>query len=98
MLAAFSALAFSQVQEGSYPSLTAEQIAAEFPKIDNEYIVQFKAGSTDEHIQTHLTAVKGMDAEVHKEWHIKTTGEQYSIFFCSFGNSFLLAGLVPFLF
>jgi serine protease len=73
MLAAFSALAFSQVQEGSYPSLTAEQIAAEFPKIDNEYIVQFKAGSTDEHIQTHLTTVKGMDAEVHKEWHIKTT-------------------------
>jgi serine protease len=73
MLAFTAAAAFAQLQEGAYPSLTAEQIAAEFPKIDNEYIVQFKEGSTDEHIQTHLTAVKGMDAEVHKEWHIKTT-------------------------
>ena len=60
----------ADVPQGTYPSLTDAQIAEEFPKIANEYIVVFRALSSEEVLSAHLTNVKTL-ATVHREYHIK---------------------------
>jgi subtilisin family serine protease len=62
-------LAAADVPQGSYPSLTKAQIDQEFPKIANEYIVVFKALSTEKVLSAHMTNVKTL-ATVHREYHI----------------------------
>jgi serine protease len=69
-LFALIALAAADVPQGTYPSLNEAQIAEEFPKIANEYIVVFKALSSEEVLSAHLTNVKTL-ATVHREYHIK---------------------------
>jgi subtilisin family serine protease len=60
------------INEGSYPSLRKTQIETKYPVIPHEYIVVFKAGHADEHIQKHLSFVRAHpDATVHREWLIE---------------------------
>jgi hypothetical protein len=66
-LFALIALAAADVPQGTYPSLNEAQIAEEFPKIANEYIVVFKALSSEEVLSAHLTNVKTL-ATVHREY------------------------------
>jgi subtilisin family serine protease len=66
---ALIALAAADVPQGTYPSLTDEQIAEEFPKIANEYIVVFKTLTSEEVLTAHMDNVNTL-ATVHREYHI----------------------------
>jgi serine protease len=67
---ALIALAAADVPQGEYPSFTEAQIAEEFPKIANEFIVVFKALTTENVLTAHLDNIKTL-ATVHREYHIK---------------------------
>jgi hypothetical protein len=70
MMLALLGLAAADVPQGTYPSLTDEQIAEEFPKIANEYIVVFKNTATEGMLSAHLDHVKTLGT-VHRDYHIK---------------------------
>jgi len=66
---ALVALAAADVPQATYPSLTDAQIAEEYPKIANEYIVVFNALTSETVLTAHMDSVKTL-ANVHREYHI----------------------------